>query len=93
MLELLLNHSSSFKDETKKESDYDNIENSMSLAAQLAKQDKAKKEEEFEAVTKQRKKFFGPKWGLRSFKKSRHPLSVIVCTWLVLGLIIMTDFS
>ena len=49
------------------------------LAKHHAKKDIAHREKEFEDVIKQRKTWFGPRWGLKTFRKSHHPLSVIVC--------------
>ena len=56
-------YSSSFKNE--KQSDF---------AEDIAQTEK----NEFKEVTKQCKLLFGPDWGLPTFKKSQHPLAVIV---------------
>ena len=57
-------------------SDY--VDDPAGLAKHHAKKDIAQKEKEFEDVVKQRKRSFGPKWGLKTFNKSQHPLTVIV---------------
>ena len=75
-LMLLLATSSSFEYEHLRESDY--TDDPMGLARHHAKIDIAKKEKEFEDVKKQQKKFFGPRWGLSNYNKSKHPLSVMV---------------
>ena len=50
----------------------------VGLAKHHARKDIAQKEKEFEDVVKQRKQSFGPDWGLKSFNKHQHPLTVIV---------------
>ena len=57
-------------------SDY--VRDPEGLANHHAKKDIEKKEKEFEDVIKQRQQWFGPQWGLQRFKKSQHPLAVIV---------------
>ena len=66
---------SSFKDDTQQQKS----ENYGTLAQHHAKEYRAKKEKDFEDVIKQSKTFFGPHWGLKTFKKSLHPLAVMVC--------------
>ena len=59
-------YSSSFKDKKQIESGF--------TAEDIAQTEK----KEFKDVTKQCKQLFGPDWGLPTFKKSQHPLAVIV---------------
>lgn len=54
------------------------------LALHYAKKDIALKEQEFEDVIKQSSQWFGPDWGITSFKKSKHPLTVIVSKLLLI---------
>jgi hypothetical protein len=57
-------------------SDY--VDNPIGLAKHHAKKDIAKKEKDFEDVIKQRREHFGPRWGVKGFKKSLHPLALMV---------------
>ena len=61
------------------------VDDPAGLARHHAKKDIARREKEFQDVIKQRKNWFGPKWGAKTFKKSSHPLSVIVSDCLKTG--------
>ena len=74
-------YSSAFedKDTQSRKSLYIELERPEELAKHHAKKDIAENaEKEFEDVIKQRKQSFGPEWGTTQFKKSQHPLAVIV---------------
>ena len=75
---MMYTYSSAFEDGNNQSRSAEYIDHPADLAKHHAKKDIARKEKEFEDVIKQRKRSFGPQWGLKQFTKSHHPLAVIV---------------
>ena len=75
---MIYTFSSAFEDGNEQSRSANYTDLPADLAKHHAKKDIARKEKEFEDVIKQRRRSFGPQWGLKQFTKSHHPLAVIV---------------